>query len=378
MSLSEEEKNDFVWFDSLGFPDITKYPLVDVISDNCISVDNGKPQPTTITGFLITEDSKSFTFFSYELQNEIVIKTPAKESCHQHYRVLDLKATSEQFLRSVRDIKSNDDFFSQSFFFSPRRINKQMEAFLLARLCFDKGNIKLTEELFKESKKLSVLENREDKPKSYEQSLSDELALLTIWKNTLDFGDVEISRDELLKEFLAFIKHFPNSEFQQDALEKIRLLKQMIDEDQHHGVRILSQMNKRKKISELIFLLRDQNGEQLSQPGSCDVFMDPRGKDSPASQLVKIGFPAVPQLINALDDVRFTRSVGFWRNFTYSHHVLRIGDAAEQILSEITKKHFYEKTYTNAQMIKDGKEETVKQQYQEWWKSQSDKSNNSQ
>jgi hypothetical protein len=152
----------------------------------------------------------------------------------------------------------------------------------------------------------------------------------------------------------------------------------MIDEDHRHGARVLTQMDAREKISEFIFLLRDQNGEQWSQPGSCDVFLDPRGKDSPASQLVKIGLPAVPQLINALDDERFTRSVGFWRDFTYSHHVLRIGDAAEQILSAITKKHFYQKTYTNAQMIKDGEGKTVKQQYQDWWKSQSDKLGNPQ
>jgi hypothetical protein len=190
-----------------------------VISDNCLSIDNGKPQPTTITGFLITEDHKSFTFFSYELQNETVVKTPVKEPCHQHYRVLDLKTTSEQFLKSVRGIKSTDDFFSNSFL-SPRHINKQMEAFLLARLNFDKGNAKLTEELFKESKELSVLENREDKPKGYEQSLSDELALITIWKNTLDFGDIKISRDELLKKFLAFIKHFRTANISKMPLKR--------------------------------------------------------------------------------------------------------------------------------------------------------------
>jgi hypothetical protein len=32
----------------------------------------------------------------------------------------------------------------------------------------------------------------------------------------------------------------------------------------------------KQRVAELIFQLRDQNGMQFSQPGSCDIFADPR------------------------------------------------------------------------------------------------------
>jgi hypothetical protein len=99
----------------------------------------------------------------------------------------------------------------------------------------------------------------------------------------------------------------------------------------------LAKLDRAEQIRELIFQLRDQHGEQMSWPGSCDVFktLDER-EDTPAHELVKMGYAAVPQLIGALDDRRISRSVTCHRMHFYSHEVLRVRDCAEQILSRIT------------------------------------------
>src|SRR4029077_20857770 len=103
------------------------------------------------------------------------------------------------------------------------------------------------------------------------------------------------------------------------------------------------QLGKEEQVAELIFQLRDQNGHPFMQPGSCDIFDRFGGskKDTAAHKLVKIGYDAVPQLIEHLDDQRFTRSVGFHRNFYFSHHVLRVSDCALEILEEIAAQHFW-------------------------------------
>jgi hypothetical protein len=123
-----------------------------------------------------------------------------------------------------------------------------------------------------------------------------------------------------------------------------------------------------KQVAEFIFRLRDQNGHQCSQPGSCDIFMNYAGTtNTPAHKLVRIGYPAVPQLIAALDDPTFTRSVGYWRDFTFSHTVLTVGDCAATILRSITGKSFYSPVTTSGYMSKDGKISATRKAAEDWW-----------
>ncbi|HVM62013.1 MAG TPA: hypothetical protein VMV72_14220 [Verrucomicrobiae bacterium] len=123
-----------------------------------------------------------------------------------------------------------------------------------------------------------------------------------------------------------------------------------------------------ERVAELIFQLRDQCGQQFSQPGWCDVFEDPRGEQSPASQLVAIGYGAVPQLIDALNNQRFTRSVGFHRNFYFSHYVLRVSDSALAVLQRIAGRTFYTPACTSCYWSRDGKpDDSTKEAVLAWW-----------
>jgi hypothetical protein len=98
----------------------------------------------------------------------------------------------------------------------------------------------------------------------------------------------------------------------------------------------LAQLSLEQQVSELIFQLRDQTGWQSMNPGRCSVFHDPHGStNTPAHQLARLGYAAVPQLIAALDDSTPSRASGWWKG-----NILTIGDCAEQILEGIAGRDF--------------------------------------
>jgi hypothetical protein len=75
---------------------------------------------------------------------------------------------------------------------------------------------------------------------------------------------------------------------------------------------------------------------QWSQPGSADLSQDNR-----VQALIVIGEPAVPALIDAIDnDPRLTRSVQFWRDFARSRTVLSVREAALMTLEIILQTQF--------------------------------------
>jgi hypothetical protein len=202
------------------------------------------------------------------------------------------------------------------------------------------------------------------------QGVEPDPATQAIWKATLDFENVTVTRPQLLEEFYAVATNYPASQYASRAWQTVAMLTQMVAEDVAHAkmaVTNLDSLSLTDRVQELIFQLRDQNGHQWSQPGECDIFLDKRGTNSPAQQLVAIGCPAVPQLINALDNPAFTRSVGFGRDFVFSHTVLTVGDCAVAILQRIAGKSFYQAASTSGYMSNEHKNSETRQAVQTWW-----------
>ena len=115
--------------------------------------------------------------------------------------------------------------------------------------------------------------------------------------------------------------HFPENRHGERVSSTIECMARMVEEDRKHAAetRLPSEeMPVTHRVEELIFQLRNQNGGQIFERGSCDIFVDPRGTDSPAAHLVAIGKPVLEQLIDSVDDDRFTRSVECDRSFFFS------------------------------------------------------------
>jgi hypothetical protein len=193
-----------------------------------------------------------------------------------------------------------------------------------------------------------------------------------MWRVIGRFESPDVPWAELLADLEKVQKDFPGSKHEERVKDSIAILRRMVAEEKARAAALPKaekDMTKRERVAELIFRLREQNGHQFMQPGRCLIFGWGRDNDeqTPAHQLVRIGYGAVPQLIDALEDERFTRSVGFHRSWYFSHHVLRVGDCSLAVLQRIAGRTFYQRRTTNSEMIKDGEVAAVKLKVQAWW-----------
>jgi HEAT repeat protein len=363
---AHEMEIEFAWFDGLGFPDLAKCQFVRV-SDGAYYY-NGTREISYHLGFLVRDEGARFTVLHPSLWTHNYTKSDSKKPEDEKvgYVTLDLGKETTEILKSLQQPEDKDDI--------PRRFRKA-ELFVWARTCAAQGKPKLAEQLFAQAKQIDD-KQQNNGTKTFHQIIAHDIAHGQMWQAVEAFGDLAVSRKELLARFERIVRHFPENPHWQRAKETAELLKKMIAEDEAYARKThkpAKEMTKEERIAELIFRLRDQNGQQFMQPGYCDIFIHDRhtsegGDKSPAQQLVDIGYDSVPQLIAALDDARFTRSVGFQRNFYFSHFVLQVGDCAEAVLERIAARTFWEPRSSSAAMLKDGQVDIVKRNVQEWWK----------
>jgi hypothetical protein len=170
-------------------------------------------------------------------------------------------------------------------------------------------------------------------------------------------------------------KDFPESRYAGDSKELAGLLYAEVEEDkQWTEPRDLAVLPVDRKVAYYIYHLRDVNCYQVMQPGMCSVLSNWGQKQkapNAAMRLKQIGEPAIPALIQLLDDRRPTRSVGYWRDFEPSRTILRYQDAAIEILSELLPVPFYNRSSTGAYFSGESNEtqERVIRSIKSYWQS---------
>jgi hypothetical protein len=368
---ADETQESFAWFDGLGFPDLARCKFIRVATGQSYQERGQPPKKSFLPAFLIKDDGPRFTVFTTTLETQTYTKTAPDKPDHERvgYDARDLRQEATGLLKSLRRPGEEDDFLRRF----GARLSERAELFVWARACAAQGHAQLARELLAEAPGVPPLRGRAAEP--FFQAIAADVAHAQMWRAVEAFGDPAVPRKELLVRFTWIARHFPKSRYAEEARQTAALLETMVAEDEAHArkpVKPAQALTRPERIAELIFRLRDQNGGQLSQPGSCDIFIndrlgDPKAEKSPAQKLVDIGYDAVPQLLAAIEDERFTRSVGFHRNFYFSHFVLRVGDCAAVILEQIAGRSFWEPRTTSAAMLKDGHGPAVKQRAQAWW-----------
>jgi hypothetical protein len=374
-STAEERDKVFKWFSTLGFLDVKDLRFVRVATGDWYRHDDDPPQNTYLRGFLLSEKGDRFTVLTLSLTEGTFQKTPAQTPAHEQvsFEASNLKTGAAAYLKAMRAPTANQE--------RPGRLSEEIsldsrtQIFVLAWACSRNGLDELAAELFDQAALTPTgYGNDPDKPPTepLQKLVADDLAHTEMWRSVVAFGDPAISRTKLLERFEHLVKHYPDSEHHKDAKLTATLLKKMIGEDVEHekkSAKPFDELTKKDQIAELIFQLREQNGHQFMQPGSCDIFdsLNREKKDSPGHKLMKLGYDAVPQLIDHLDDERFTRSVGFHRDFYFSHYVLRVKDCALAILERIASRTFWRESSTFSYMSKDEKTSETKEKIQEWY-----------
>lgn len=334
-----EIESSFVWLESLGYPQLPNGKPIRITTKSWYGDESPqKSQNDVALGFLLSQDAKSFTVLTPDLETITWERQSRDEWANSDadFERLDLRTLARLALEQ-----------SDAQTFPPfDRIGKQLsergELFILAWACARQGHPDWAIKLYERAE--SDLDS-DDADKSFQERLAADFAHMETWRATLDC-QTQTPRSDLLKKFRWLQQCFPNSEHEAEIAAKVAILETMVSEDERHALQRkaslpFQKLSKSQQIDELIFQLRDQNGYQWSQPGWCDVLATRDGhENSPGHQLLAYGYDAVPQLAAALRDQRLTRSIGYHRSFYFSHAVLTVGDAAEQILHRIAGRGF--------------------------------------
>lgn len=360
-SLSPALSQAFAWFDSLGFPDLSQRRYLET------------PQGH---GFVLEDQGETCTLFTRALEAQTVSKAPRtvtwwigdgiEEVVESHLitREADARSACEALLRESREKLQSQDPDDP---FGLRRVTR-VELFLLGRVCYEQGHFetgRAAAQFALQSPPYRI--DRRGHLPSFEV-LSQDFAYVAIWAAVLEFENTGTGRQELLTRFRQFVTAYPESEHVELAQETVAILTQMVNEEKQRNAPAASEPSTRERIADLILRLRDQPGSQRGAPGRCTVFEPSIGESStPVDLLVRHGYDAVPQLVDALDDSRFSRAVAHHRPYYFSHYVLRVGDCALQVLEEIADRSFFEPSSTFSYMTKDGEVAETKAKVLAWW-----------
>jgi hypothetical protein len=84
---------------------------------------------------------------------------------------------------------------------------------------------------------------------------------------------------------------------------------------------------------------------------------------TPVHRLVDLGYEAVPQLIEALDDRRFTRCLVESFKATSAPVAMRVGDLAKKILEHLSGRNFFARRADDGSLVNG----STRQQAESWW-----------
>lgn len=339
--LPPEALELFRWFDTLGYPDISKAQWITT------SWEPGMGGEPTVTGkkngFLLRNDQGEVTFLTSDLfQTTVPKSTPEGTFIYAERPFMLAMQDLIAELRNSRDTSALDKIGSW-------HLSLKNRLFVLAYAAWKKGDSALAADLFalflSQPPRYYNLDPIPDE--TPQAGLKRELATLATWQAILRIGPVWEgpaeqtlpSRPELLVRFKDIERKYPGNLEARQVREIIASLSHMIAEDKKHPKLTAEQIAKLpvdEQVSEWIFQLRDQLAVQEGQPGDSDVFYANSLPDAPAEHLLKLGDDAVPQLIETLsDNARFIRGVSYKRDFYFSHRPQTYADTARQILQRM-------------------------------------------
>jgi hypothetical protein len=348
-SRADTMADDFAWFSSLGYPDVHGLKSIRFIAAWVSSGTATGLQPCWEDGFLVKDGTGSFQMLDLGFKTLNITKSPQPRAKKDYpFEREDVAAAALAKSKVILEDKySSPVFFDWPSLQGSAGYSPRAALFILAWACERQGLPKTARQLYgvAQTARGTSAGNGPSKPGNengwtFHEKLDHDLGEFAMWRLILDFGDPAVTRPQLLERTTALLKNFPHCDYIERAKDTADILKEMVAEDQIHSKfsdEEIAKLPLQEQVKEWIFRLRDQNGHQWGQPGRVDIFDQMQGaQDTPAHHLAALGDAAVPQLIDALEDKRFTRSVGYFRNFVFSHNVITVGGAAHMILERIS------------------------------------------
>jgi hypothetical protein len=373
--LSAKARSDFEWFNTLGFPDVKGSP--------CVRLENGgswtaKGEPRWIDhilAFVLATNAATLKVFTADLSDRSVTNpsSPKERMRSGAFEWADLR---EQAKAQIRELQTRSPEEDAPFRHFHRTSEERTEVFFLAWACWRQGMLHEAQQLYNEAQKLPARIHRHEYNLTFRRALEQDIGHNMMWRAIRELGDPSVSRTEVMRQLETILKNYPHSRHCERARQTAQVLRRMIAEDQAHmalSASNFARLQIEEQARELIYQLRDQNGHQVMTPGRCDIFLSwSSPTNTAAHQLVRLGYPAVPQLIAVLDSETLTRSLGPIRFTDDPDFVLTVGDCAEAILQRITGKSFFVGRsggdyLSNTYMSAARKGSSVRKTAEAWW-----------
>jgi hypothetical protein len=369
------------WYDTLSLPDVSHRPYVRVATGSWRQTFGQPKENTFVEGFLIHEDATSFTVFlcgvsplterfefawSYpRLTTARFVRKVSGPAYEQvGYEVLDLPKVAYDVLDRVRTLASRSDSFLLDAFARPLTYRAQIFSF--GRTCLQNGLQDIGAELIQVAANIPAEGGSRAPAATLRDLLQQQLGEAVIDQAEVDAENPDVSWTSLLKTYADFGTRFPASDKVAYARDAAETLRTMIAEDANHHPLPSDQMSAANLVSEGVYQLRNLTFVMWVRDGRYpDVAIAPDGRQmtTPVDRLVDLGYAAVPQLIDHLDDQRFTRSPVPSFNGTESPKVMRVGDVVQRILEHLSGRNFGQWLAPDGSRIPG----TVRDRVQSWW-----------
>jgi hypothetical protein len=379
-TLSPQARRDFQWFSTLGFPDLKGCPYVRVSNGQWNFGGNEPLGRNFAYGFLLATNATGFTLYN-SYMSEVTFNQPNPGSektaagglpARPAYEVVGLSNGVKELFEVFRTPTVGED--KRQLFGS--LLYDAADVFTLAWACWRNGLDAEAAQLYEQSAKMGFRWGQDETTSNFSLALEKDLGEVMFARAVGKFEDPAISRAQLLAQFESVISNYPHSPEYLRANHFALALKRMVSEDEDHaklGLTNLTELPVEQQVRELIFRLRDQNAVQFSFPSSLDIFENTQlGTNSPAHQLLRLGYAAVPQLIEALNDPTFCRMVDSeMPKFVVSNlpesTVLTVGDCAVAILGRIAATNFYWPSHETSHFSAEGDVPATRKAVQSWW-----------
>jgi hypothetical protein len=375
--LTDADRRAFTWFDGIGLPSCAGKKYVRVTWVRKAPPADAPPAERLweIDGFLVAEGRTRWTILDADQIARRIDRAPPEWTTS--VATLDLAATAGAAAARLRAMVSDPgavEPIEQVFHGVRHLVGDEALALSLARHCAENRLDAPAHELLGAARALPP--GAGAKPGTAVETIAaGQLAEPLMRRILWDLGDADAARKEILERLRGWRRSFPASPHIARADEAIRILEPMAKEDAEHRAIPDSELAKlapADRAKELVFRLRDQTGDvAVSRARESSLALD--GGDSPVDRLVAMDRDAIPALLDALADARFTRAVLFrFDNDIARQFVARVGDVAQVALERIASRRFREPAPEAPSMFQDGSEVEVERKWREWWASTAD------
>ena len=333
---------DFAWIDSLGFPDVAKLPFVKVI------IGTDEKYPVIQHGFLQGETADSFRVFVVEGEPlEFLRQRPQDYEQAKHfarhepadlttYAAAELQAEQDWYHRGGGASRLPQDGLDYPTHFT-----------LLARWLSQRGEEDLAKKLHQAAasadfKKRGWIRSGGGVPEDLQNFMRLDMAAVCFFRAVNSVGDPRLSREAIAARCAFIADKLPDTPWSPLARELQREMENLAAEEKARPWLADDQVARlapAEQAAVWVARLPVQNGHQWMTPGYADPFQT-SDHNSPAHRLLALGRAAVPALIGALDDHRFTRTVGIGAHVLKLDAVMRVNAVALRVLNAIARRDF--------------------------------------